>query len=418
MNCEILNTLYIRSNGDIPCNDDAGEKLRLGSVEPGDPPWNAEQALTNDVYTGIRKAFRDGNVPWLDTCPGCAFFRPNEPFVDALSEKRIRKVQIEPSLACNLRCPCCSNHLQIKTRPRPFQMPLALFEKALAGLRQANFDIGEIEYAGQGEPLLHREFPRFVDLAREYFPTTTQRVITNGNFDYWKATGGRWINEVFVSCDGVHQHSYEQYRIGGSVDKALKFMRDVPKEIDGNKQSLVWKYILFEFNDSDQEIYEAQRLANELGVETLLFVFTHSDFKSQRYTPENAADFPARFPNVTTNATPMHYRDSNAADSSMCELDDVRVHEGRWLGLRGWALSHKQLTGIRISVAGRVAGYARLGLERPDIFATHLGFGNPFCGFDFTGSVPQHLTGQQEIVVTLLSVRGPVKSFHVWRDFS
>ncbi len=40
-----------------------------------------------------------------------------------------------------------------------------------------------------------------------------------------------------------------------------------------------------------------------------MFVFTHSDFKSQRYTPENVADFPARFPNVTTNATPMHYRE-------------------------------------------------------------------------------------------------------------
>jgi len=153
-------------------------------------------------------------------------------------------------------------------------------------------------------------------------------------------------------------------------------------------------------------------------VETLLFVFTHSDFKSERYIPENAADFPARFPNVTTNATPMHYRGSNAADSSMCVLEDVRVQDGRWLGLRGWALSHKNLTGIRISVDGRVAGYATLGLERPEVFATHPGFLNPFCGFDFTGSMPQRLTGQQEIVVTLLSVRGPVKSFHVWRDFS
>src|SRR4051812_43581779 len=180
MNCEILNTLYIRSNGDIPCDDDAGEKIRLGCIEPGAAGWDAEQALTGETYAHIREAFRDGKVPWLDTCPGCAFFRPNEPFADPLSEKRIRKMQIEPSLACNLRCPCCSNHVQIKTRPRPFQMPLELFETALAGLSRASFAIGEIEYAGQGEPLLHRGFPQFVDLARHYFPTTTQRVITNG----------------------------------------------------------------------------------------------------------------------------------------------------------------------------------------------------------------------------------------------
>jgi hypothetical protein len=102
----------------------------------------------------------------------------------------------------------------------------------------------------------------------------------------------------------------------------------------------------------------------------------------------------------------------------MCVLDEMQVHDGRWLGLRGWALSHKKLTGIRISVDGRVAGYARLGLERPDVLATHPGFRNPAGGFDFTGPLSQRLTGQQEIVVTLLSVRGPLKSFHVWRDFS
>ena len=31
-----------------------------------------------------------------------------------------------------------------------------------------------------------------------------------------------------------------------------------------------WKYILFEFNDSDEELYEAQRLAAEIGVDQLL----------------------------------------------------------------------------------------------------------------------------------------------------
>src|SRR3954465_9291769 len=130
MNCEILSTLYIRSNGDIPCNDDAGEKIRLASGDVGDCGWDLEKALNNDNYAHIRDAYQAGRVPWLDTCPGCAFFRPNEPFSDSLAIKRIRKVQVEPSLACNLRCPCCSNHIQIRTRPRPFQMPLELFDSA------------------------------------------------------------------------------------------------------------------------------------------------------------------------------------------------------------------------------------------------------------------------------------------------
>ncbi len=71
---------------------------------------------------------------------------------------------------------------------------------------------------------------------------------------------------------------------------------------------MVWKYILFEFNDSDEEIWEAQNVAQELKVDALLFVYTHSKFKSQRYTIKNAADFPIYYANVKTNATPIHYQ--------------------------------------------------------------------------------------------------------------
>jgi MoaA/NifB/PqqE/SkfB family radical SAM enzyme len=146
-------------------------------------------------------------------------------------------------------------------------MKAAFFEKSLRSIREANFRVREIEYCGQGEPLMNREFPEFVRLARAYFPGTSQRLITNGNFDYSKATGGEAIDEILVSCDGRRQKSYEQYRVFGNVDVALAFMRAIPKKIGRQRQLVIWKYILFEFNDSDEEILEAQKLAQELKVD-------------------------------------------------------------------------------------------------------------------------------------------------------
>ena len=306
MNCEILSTLYIRSNGDIACNDDAGEKIILATISDGN--MSLRGIFKNPRFTHIWQSFRSGKAPWPGTCPSCAFFRPQESFYGSNFHSKIRKVQIEPSLACNLRCPCCSQAQQITERPKPFLMKAAFFERFLGSIRAEGFRLGEIEYCGQGDPLMNSEFPKFVRLARDYFPATRQRLITNGNFDYFKSTGGQAIDEIFVSCDGRRQKSYEQYRVFGNVDLALNFMRAIPKRIRKRRQLVVWKYILFEFNDSDEEIFEAQNLAQELKVDTLLFVYTHSKFKSQRYSNRNSREFPIHYPNVRTNATPIHYQ--------------------------------------------------------------------------------------------------------------
>jgi hypothetical protein len=431
VNCEILSTLYIRSNGDIPCNDDAGEKIILGQVGAAGSTADIASILHNNHYTGIREAFRQGRVPWPNVCPSCAFFRADQEYIDLLSEKRIRKLQIEPSLACNLRCPGCSNLTQIKIRPKPFRMELAVFEETLRSLRAHGFAVDEIEYCGQGEPLLHPGFPQFVRLARDYFPRTTQRLITSGNFDYWKATAGQRLDEIFVSCDGLFQRSYEQYRVGGKVERAIQFMRDAPREIGGKRQALIWKYILFEFNDSDAEICQAQQLANEIGVDTLLFVFTHSAYKSLRYTAANVETFPVLFPNVTTNATPIHYnRFKKAAPIRqwrpphplqsrrwLCVLDTVAVFGSRWLDLQGWALARYGIGRIEISVDGRMVGLARLGISRPDVFAAHPEFDHRDSGFTFTEMVAQPLIGKHEISVRLFREDALVGSVHQVYDF-
>lgn len=316
MNCDILETLYVRSNGDIPCNCDAGEQVILGRVDADDPTWDISKVLTNSKFSHIRDSLSSGVIPWDGICTNCSFFRQDEPFLDNSFKGHIRIIQIEPSLACNLECPCCSSKTQRGYRPKPHLMKLEVLETLIKSLFSHSYSVGEILYAGQGEPLMHPQFPQIVKIIRGYYPSACQLLCTNGNFDYGKATQGVFIDTIYASVDGTLQNSYEKYRVKGDVQKAIKFMKDVPKNIDGMKQHLIWKYILFEFNDSDEEIIAAQHLANSIGVDTLMFVITHSRFKSVKYRPETIANLPILYPNVTTSHTPQLQEESLNTEQS------------------------------------------------------------------------------------------------------
>lgn len=306
MNCEILETLYLRSNGDVPCNDDAGENVLLGIFRSQKTSCSATSLFNNHRYRHIRDALRRGEPPWPRFCRECAFFRPDQPFSDSLAEKRIRKIQVEPSLTCQLRCPGCSNRYQVRVRPPPLQMDVTLFTRILEGIRAEGYAVGEIEYCGQGEPLLHPHFPEFVRIARAHFPGTPQRLITHGNFDFAATAGREPLDEIIVSCDGLFPESYSRYRIGGDIASALEFIRAARSQ--QARLILIWKYILFEWNDSRDELLAAQRTADSIGVDYLLFVFTHSAGKSLRYSMENATELPIESPRVVIGATPRHYR--------------------------------------------------------------------------------------------------------------
>ncbi len=287
MNCEILRTLYLRSNGEIPCNCAAGERINLG-WSLGEDDWDISKVFENENYTAIRESFAANKAPWGAVCERCAFWIPKEPVDDQLrANKWIEKFQVEPALTCALRCPGCSRADQIKRRKPPFVLSEKIFEKTLASLKENNYKVGFFYYCGQGEPLNHPRFQALATMAHEVYPETRQLVNTNGNHkvsELFDPTG--YVpGEFIVSIDGLDQSSYEQYRINGNVEMALQFMKDL-KTLP-NPPYVEWKYILFTYNDSDDEIRRAQEKALELGVDRIMFVLTHSKEKSERFTIEN-----------------------------------------------------------------------------------------------------------------------------------
>jgi organic radical activating enzyme len=408
MNCQVLQTIYVRSNGDVPCAHDAGEPILLGRLGRGS---SVSAMLKGERLEHVRSSLKAGQKPWPTICSNCACFRPDDRFDDQLWRRRVKKLQIEASLACNLACPACTNSQQVKDRPAPFKLPLEDADELLRNLRDEGFSIDEIEYAGQGEPLAHPEFRALVDLARDLFPDTRQRLITNGNYDYRQRVGGSALDEIYVSCDGAFQKSYEKYRIGGSVESALKFLRDAPGEIGGRKQLRIWKYILFEFNDSNEEIERAQHLAQEIGVDTLLFILTSSAYASRRWTTGNAALFPCLYPNVLVHGTAIVEHLARRDDARMLSqprpsplgrltqmrgaIDSVRLSDGV-VSLRGWADSALPLSRIEVCIDGDAVGEARAGFPRLDVVAALPNRRRVNCGLAFIGEVGR-LSGDHQL---------------------
>ena len=150
---------------------------------------------------------------------------------------------------------------------------------------------------------------------------------TSGNVKF--NPGMLELDYIIVSVDGARQESYEQYRVGGKFEMSIDFMRELlaARRAFSNRFSkrrfrellalpderirhyfklprrllryairkrphapllpvVQWKYILFEHNDSDEEITLAQRMAGELGVDEMQFVLSHTSNRSRRFTTE------------------------------------------------------------------------------------------------------------------------------------
>jgi radical SAM protein with 4Fe4S-binding SPASM domain len=174
-------------------------------------------------------------------------------------------LSIEPTTACNLRCPECPSGLRSFTRPTG-RLPEALFYKVIDELHPT---LSYLTFYFQGEPYLHPQFTDLVQYAhqkRVYTATSTNaHFLTPNNAQKTVESG---LDKLIISLDGTSQDTYQQYRIGGKLEKV----------IDGTKNILYWRKklkattpkVIFQFlvvKPNEHQIPEVYALAQSLGVD-------------------------------------------------------------------------------------------------------------------------------------------------------
>ena len=178
-------------------------------------------------------------------------------------------LSLEPTTSCNLRCPECPSGLRSFTRPTGM-LPDEVFEATLDQLAR---DLLYLIFYFQGEPYLH---PRFLDHVRRaadrglYTATSTNgHYLNDANARRTVESG---LDRLIISLDGTTQDVYQQYRIGGKLDKVLDGARNVvkwKKELKSRTPMVVFQFLVVRPNE--HQIEEAKKLTHEIGVDDIWF---------------------------------------------------------------------------------------------------------------------------------------------------
>jgi radical SAM protein with 4Fe4S-binding SPASM domain len=178
-------------------------------------------------------------------------------------------IAVEPTTSCNLRCPECPSGLRSFTRPTGM-LEGKLFEKIIYELRN---QLAYLTFYFQGEPYLNPNFLMMVKYASEknIFTTTS----TNAHYlspAISEQTVLSGLDKLIISLDGITQEIYENYRVGGKIDKVFegtKNILDAKIRLKSKTPYIVFQYLVVKPNE--HQINDAKKLAVEMGVDEIVF---------------------------------------------------------------------------------------------------------------------------------------------------
>lgn len=178
-------------------------------------------------------------------------------------------ISVEPTTSCNLRCPECPSGLRSFSRPTGM-LTLDTYQQIVDEL--ADYLIYLILYF-QGEPYLNRQLFDFIRYASE------RRVYTaiSTNAHYLTPTNARktvesGLSRLIISIDGTTQETYQNYRIGGKLEKVLEGTRNLieaKKELKSQTPYTIFQFLVVKPNE--HQINEVNALAKEYGVDYVAF---------------------------------------------------------------------------------------------------------------------------------------------------
>jgi len=184
--------------------------------------------------------------------------------------KRIhpRKIRLEASTLCQLRCPGCS------AAQRKIEAVLGfgyLRFKDFKKLLDENRSLKEIELSNYGEIFLNPELDAIIQYADEKKVRLTAENGVNFNImtdEMLEKLVKHRFRLLSISIDGASQETYRQYRVRGNFDKviaAIKVLNKYKKQYRSVYPHLIWQFIIFGHNE--HELPLAKQMARELDMQ-------------------------------------------------------------------------------------------------------------------------------------------------------
>ena len=254
-------TLVMLCDGRIVCGcaDPYGKRV-LG---------DARTASISEIWNDTRHqhAARDLNAGGSTFCGDCPLklpLRGEAPKERSLDVGRLpSRLYIECTAACNISCTeaCCAPETGITKTRKAGMLDFDLFRNVVD---EAGPGLVRIDFFNYGEAFLHKRAIEMCEYIKGRFPHIYLYTSTNGLM-FTEESARRLvhsgIDEVTFSIDGASQDTYVQYRQRGKFDLAIRNLRVMAEEKRKARRDvphLNWRYILFKWNDSDEEMNRAR----------------------------------------------------------------------------------------------------------------------------------------------------------------
>ena len=176
-------------------------------------------------------------------------------------------ISIEPTTACNLKCPECPSGLRQFTRPTG-NLKTDVNQSIISALGK---HLQYINYYFQGEPFINPQFLDFVKVARQqniYVLTSTNaHFISEKTAEDIVESG---LSELIVSIDGTTQETYQDYRVEGNLETVLSGLSAIRKA--KNKSNSKFPIVTIQFlvtAQNEHQIPDVKNLVNQYGADRL-----------------------------------------------------------------------------------------------------------------------------------------------------
>ncbi len=178
-------------------------------------------------------------------------------------------ISFEPTTSCNLRCPECPSGLRAFTRPTGM-LENSFFRKTIDEMHR---ELLYLIFYFQGEPYLN---PAFLDMVK-YASGKKIYTATSTNAHYLTEANARktvesGLDRLIISIDGTTQEVYQQYRVGGKLDKVLEGARNIvtwKKKLNSKKPFVVFQFLVVKPNEHQMD--DVKKLAEEIGVDDVWY---------------------------------------------------------------------------------------------------------------------------------------------------
>jgi radical SAM protein with 4Fe4S-binding SPASM domain len=178
-------------------------------------------------------------------------------------------ISFEPTTSCNLRCPECPSGLRAFTRPTGM-LKRDFFSETIDQLSK---DLLYLIFYFQGEPYLN---PDFLDMVK-YASGKGIYTATSTNAHYLNDANARrtvesGLDRLIISIDGTTQDVYQQYRVGGNLEKVIQGAKNIvkwKKELKSKTPFVFFQFLVVKPNE--HQIEAVKELAKEIGVDKVRF---------------------------------------------------------------------------------------------------------------------------------------------------